>query len=206
MILPEHLPPSFAATGPRQLQRQGAQAEDLGRCGGEALEQAGGHPGEAARSLGVSRATLYRHLPKEAKEAGGTDYEAASPGGASSGGPSSAGKYTLKVVPLPTSLHADAAAALLDDGPAGRQSQAGAFASGFVVKNGSNRRALTSSVHARSRVADGEQHVGVPGATPACGRALVVQSGVLLVVTVSLPPSGMASRALTTRFSSTCPR
>ena len=31
----------------------------------EALKQAGGHPGEAARSLGVSRATFYRHLPKE---------------------------------------------------------------------------------------------------------------------------------------------
>jgi PAS domain S-box-containing protein len=67
LIGPEHLPPSFAA--PRQdiCRVKGRKPKISAESAAKALEQAGGHPGEAARSLGVSRATFYRHLPKDGK-------------------------------------------------------------------------------------------------------------------------------------------
>jgi PAS domain S-box-containing protein len=65
LIRPEHLPPSFAAPCPAGSAAKGRKPKISAAAAVQALEQAGGHPGEAARSLGVSRATLYRHLPKE---------------------------------------------------------------------------------------------------------------------------------------------
>lgn len=65
VIRPEHLPPSFAAPGRSSACVKGRKPKISADAAAQALQQAGGHPGEAARSLGVSRATLYRHLPKE---------------------------------------------------------------------------------------------------------------------------------------------
>ena len=67
IILPEHLPPSFTAPGRDSSCVKGRKPKISADAAVQALKQAGGHPGEAARSLGVSRATLYRHLPKEGK-------------------------------------------------------------------------------------------------------------------------------------------
>ena len=65
VLLPEHLPPSFTVPGLVRCSVKGRKAKISASSAALALEQAGGHPGEAARSLGVSRATLYRHLPKK---------------------------------------------------------------------------------------------------------------------------------------------
>jgi PAS domain S-box-containing protein len=65
VIQPEHLPPSFAAPSVAGCGVKGRKPKISDDSAAAALKQAGGHPGEAARSLGVSRATLYRHLPKE---------------------------------------------------------------------------------------------------------------------------------------------
>jgi len=67
LLLPEHLPPSFTGPGPASLSVKGRKPKISAASAVRALEQAGGRPGEAARILGVSRATLYRHLPKEAQ-------------------------------------------------------------------------------------------------------------------------------------------
>jgi transcriptional regulator of acetoin/glycerol metabolism len=64
VLLPEHLPPSFAVPGLVSPSGKGRKPKISTASAAKALEQAGGHPGEAARILGVSRATLYRHLPK----------------------------------------------------------------------------------------------------------------------------------------------
>ena len=64
LLRPEHLPPSFSAPHPPGTCLKGRKPKISAAAAVTALEQAGGHPGEAARSLGVSRATLYRHLPK----------------------------------------------------------------------------------------------------------------------------------------------
>ncbi|HWR98894.1 MAG TPA: sigma-54 dependent transcriptional regulator, partial [Candidatus Methanoperedens sp.] len=67
LIGPEHLPPSFAAAPHKIFRAKGRKPKISAEAAARALEQAGGHPGEAARLLGVSRATLYRHLPQEGK-------------------------------------------------------------------------------------------------------------------------------------------
>ena len=67
VILPEHLPPSFMASGRESYCIKGRKPKISAAAAVQALKEAGGRPGEAARSLGVSRATLYRHLPKERK-------------------------------------------------------------------------------------------------------------------------------------------
>ena len=65
LLQPEHLPPSFATPCHHASSVKGRKPKISADAAVKALKQAGGHPGEAARSLGVSRATLYRHLPKE---------------------------------------------------------------------------------------------------------------------------------------------
>jgi len=66
-LRPEHLPSSFAAP-PRDVRVAKGRKPKLSAAAAlTALEQAGGHPGAAARSLGVSRATFYRYLPKVEK-------------------------------------------------------------------------------------------------------------------------------------------
>ncbi len=67
VLRPEHLPPSFAVPGRDNCVIKGRKPKITADAAAKALEQAGGHPGEAARSLGVSRATFYRHVPKEGK-------------------------------------------------------------------------------------------------------------------------------------------
>jgi len=67
VLLPEHLPPSFATPENDSFRSMGRKPKISADSAAEALKQAGGHPGEAARSLGVSRATFYRHLPKDVK-------------------------------------------------------------------------------------------------------------------------------------------
>jgi PAS domain S-box-containing protein len=68
VILPQHLPPSFGTPGRDSGCRlKGRKPKISADAAVQALKKAGGHPGEAARGLGVSRATLYRHLPKEGK-------------------------------------------------------------------------------------------------------------------------------------------
>lgn len=64
LIRPEHLPSAFTMTERRSLSIKGRKPKLTADLAASALEQAGGHPGEAARSLGVSRTTLYRHLSK----------------------------------------------------------------------------------------------------------------------------------------------
>jgi DNA-binding NtrC family response regulator len=58
VIRPEHLPPSLAVWPPGRKPKLTAEAV------AHAIERAAGHPGEAARNLGVSRATMYRYLAK----------------------------------------------------------------------------------------------------------------------------------------------
>ena len=74
----------------------------------------------------------------------------------------------------------------------------------LVVKNGSKMRALRRLVHADAGVAD-RQHDVRPGRhaeiVTGVGRRRGRRSPVSIV---SLPPSGIASRALTTRFMITC--
>jgi len=65
VIRAEHLPPSFMVPVHHSARVKGRKPKISAAAAAKALEQAGGHPGEAARSLGVSRATLYRHLSKE---------------------------------------------------------------------------------------------------------------------------------------------
>jgi PAS domain S-box-containing protein len=67
VLRPEHLPPSFSAPDPDAGKAKGRRPKISADSAATALEQAGGHPGAAARSLGVSRATLYRHLPKRGR-------------------------------------------------------------------------------------------------------------------------------------------
>jgi len=67
VIGPEHLPQSFAVTVRDICKARGRKPKITAESAASALAQAGGHPGEAARILGVSRATFYRHLPKEGK-------------------------------------------------------------------------------------------------------------------------------------------
>ncbi len=67
VIRPEHLPPSLACASPNTSTAGGRKPKLSADAALKALEQAGGHPGEAARSLGVSRATFYRYLPKVEK-------------------------------------------------------------------------------------------------------------------------------------------
>ncbi|HEY5998052.1 MAG TPA: sigma-54-dependent Fis family transcriptional regulator [bacterium] len=65
LLEPEHLPPTFAVPAPEACRTRGRKAKITAASAREALEQAGGHPGEAARRLGVSRSTFYRHVPKK---------------------------------------------------------------------------------------------------------------------------------------------
>ncbi len=67
VLQPGHLPPSLAGLADERCRVLGRKPKISEEAAIAALQQAGGHPGEAARSLGVSRATLYRHLPKERK-------------------------------------------------------------------------------------------------------------------------------------------
>ena len=76
---------------------------------------------------------------------------------------------------------------------------------GLVVKNASNKRAFDFVGHAGSRVADAEHHIIAGNHARVDVRVMFSSSVTLLVAMVSLPPLGMASRALTTRFISTCP-
>jgi len=64
VLRPEHLPSSFAVPTRNVCVAKGRKPKLTADSAKIALEKAGGHPGEAARSLGVSRATLYRHLAK----------------------------------------------------------------------------------------------------------------------------------------------
>jgi transcriptional regulator of acetoin/glycerol metabolism len=65
---PGHLPPSFAAPATDTCRRaRGRKPKITAESAAHALEEAGGHPGEAARRLGVSRATFYRHVPRDVK-------------------------------------------------------------------------------------------------------------------------------------------
>jgi PAS domain S-box-containing protein len=65
VLLPEHLPPSVGLPSREFCAVKGRKPKITAENAVQALKEAGGHPGEAARSLGVSRATLYRHLPKD---------------------------------------------------------------------------------------------------------------------------------------------
>jgi PAS domain S-box-containing protein len=67
VIRPEHLPPSLAAPGGGACGAKGRKPKISEAAAAAALAQAGGRPGEAARALGVSRATLYRHLPRQTR-------------------------------------------------------------------------------------------------------------------------------------------
>jgi transcriptional regulator with GAF, ATPase, and Fis domain len=67
VLRPEHLPLSLLEQAGDSSSVKGRKPKISAGAAAAALEQAGGHPGEAARSLGVSRATLYRHLPKGKK-------------------------------------------------------------------------------------------------------------------------------------------
>jgi len=67
LLGPEHLPPGFAVPARNTCRAKGRKPKIWAESAIKALEQAGGHPGEAARRLGVSRATFYRHLPKKGK-------------------------------------------------------------------------------------------------------------------------------------------
>jgi transcriptional regulator with PAS, ATPase and Fis domain len=67
LIRPEHLPPSFVAPVCDSRRAKGRKPKISAESAERALKQAGGHPGEAARRLNVSRATFYRHLPRKGK-------------------------------------------------------------------------------------------------------------------------------------------
>jgi len=68
---PEHLPPFFTAPGPDGFKAKGRKPKISADSAATALARAVGGPAEAARSLGVSRATFYRHLPKREQSASG---------------------------------------------------------------------------------------------------------------------------------------
>ena len=70
---------------------------------------------------------------------------------------------------------------------------------GFVVKNGSKARCDHVRRHARARVGDADRHVLARRHVPLRGRIGVVEMRVAVSM-VSLPPSGMASRALIARL------
>jgi len=67
LLRPEHLPPFFAAPGSGRLAVKGRKPKISADAAATALARSAGGPTEAARSLGVSRATLYRHLSKGEK-------------------------------------------------------------------------------------------------------------------------------------------
>ena len=64
VIRPEHLPPSLALRLPSRS-AGGRKPKLTAEAAAHALKGAAGRPGEAARNLGVSRATLYRYLAKQ---------------------------------------------------------------------------------------------------------------------------------------------
>ncbi len=70
VLRPEHLPPFFSAPDPGSSKVKGRKPKISIESAVKALAEAAGGA-EAARSLGVSRATLYRHLPKNDKRANG---------------------------------------------------------------------------------------------------------------------------------------
>ena len=74
----------------------------------------------------------------------------------------------------------------------------------FVVKNGSKIFSITSGGHAGAGVGDFEQHVLARLETLLAGISGFRLPVTLAVRIESLPPSGMASRALTARFTITC--
>ncbi len=74
----------------------------------------------------------------------------------------------------------------------------------FVVKKGSKRCDITSGAHPASRVVDGERARARPEAEPGCAVTNVWSSTSGAVSRIRLPPWGMASRALTARFTITC--
>ncbi len=75
--------------------------------------------------------------------------------------------------------------------------------SGLVVKNGSKIRSRVAASIPIPVSLTASRTCG-PGRTPTCSRANASSSSTLAVSMVTRPPRGMASRALTTRFMTTC--
>ena len=74
----------------------------------------------------------------------------------------------------------------------------------FVEKNGSKIFSMTSGLHAGAGVGDLDHHV-VAGGDPVLAEGAQPPSAPTLAVRmVSVPPSGMASRAFTARLMTTC--
>jgi len=92
--------------------------------------------------------------------------------------------------------------ALLDDAKTGGQSQTGAFALFFGGKKRFKDVLFDFVSHAHTGVANTDHDI-VAGRDEMTARIVFVKV-TLSVRMVRVPPSGIASRALTTRFSNTC--
>ena len=115
------------------------------------------------------------------------------------------GRKMRKVVPLPgVGIRIDEAAGLLDDAVDGREAEAGALAD--LLGREERLEDLVDDLgrDAGAGVGHLDQHIVGRRACPcSCIRAASAAS-TLAVRTLSLPPFGMASRALTARLTMTC--
>jgi len=97
----------------------------------------------------------------------------------------------------------DEAAGLLDDAVDGGEAETCPLPPPFVVKNGSKIFSITSGGMPLP-VSETSSSTYSPGLNP-CSRNLWLSGSVTFAVRIeSLPPSGIASRALTARFTITC--
>ena len=118
--------------------------------------------------------------------------------------PAMAGKYTLKVEPWPSSLCAWMIPQPRVTIPCTEARPSPVpLPTSFVVKNGSNNRDITCGVMPVP-VSLTVMTWKVPGATGGCALTSSASSSTAAVPIVKVPPSGMASRALTARFNTIC--
>jgi hypothetical protein len=150
-----------------------------------------------ARSLPSSSTSRIVSLPR-----GGAGLDGLTAASSASG--SATGQNSLNVVPFPTSLYTSTCPPDCLTIPWTVASPSPVpFPNPLVVKNGSNRWAFVSSV-IPAPLSVTARRAYRPGRTSGRTWAYAPSSSAGYVSTVSRPPVGMASRALTARLVSTC--